>query len=117
MTYSGGKFSNGDCPNLITGNAAYPACTNGVICKLSWTSNLTISGINYPKGRWSNAGAGPFPYVSPTYHLPDGGAGGDDDQSALAAQPDGCTGATGSTATVTGCSTRSTSTPTSTTPP
>jgi hypothetical protein len=66
VTYSNGAFSNGDCPNLIANNPAYPPCNNGIECKLSWTSNTTISSINYPHGRWSNAGAGPFPYVSPT---------------------------------------------------
>jgi hypothetical protein len=65
VTYSNGQFSNGDCPNLIANSAASPQCSNGIECKLSWTSNLTISGINYPNGRWSGAGAGPFPYVSP----------------------------------------------------
>jgi Neisseria PilC beta-propeller domain len=70
VTYSGGAFSNGDCPNLISGNPAYPACNNGVECKLSWTSNTTIASINYPNGRWSNAGPGPFPYVSPTFIYP-----------------------------------------------
>jgi hypothetical protein len=70
VTYSGGAFSNGDCPNLIRNNPAYPACNNGIECKLSWTSNTTISSVNYPHGRWSNAGAGPFPYVSPAVIYP-----------------------------------------------
>jgi hypothetical protein len=67
VTYSGGAFSNGDCPNVIQNNPAYPACNNGVVCKLSWTSNTTIAGVNYPNGRWTGAGAGPFPYFSPTF--------------------------------------------------
>ena len=70
VTYSAGSFSNGDCPNLISGNPAYPACTNGIECKLSWTSNTTIASVNYPNGRWSGAGAGPFPYASPTTIYP-----------------------------------------------
>ncbi len=71
VTYSNGSFSNGDCPNLITnGGAAYPACNNGIECKLSWTSNLTIGGVSYPHGRWSQAGAGPFPYANPATIYP-----------------------------------------------
>ncbi len=76
VTYSGGAFSNGDCPNLITNSATYPACSNGIECKLSWTSNTTIAGVNYPHGRWSSAGAGPFPYVSPTIIYPTADAAG-----------------------------------------
>ncbi|HTS82844.1 MAG TPA: PilC/PilY family type IV pilus protein [Myxococcaceae bacterium] len=50
VSYSGGAFSNGDCPNLIANSATYGACNNGVICKLSWVSG-TVPG--YPKGRYS----------------------------------------------------------------
>jgi Neisseria PilC beta-propeller domain len=70
VTYNAGSFTNGDCPNLIQNNPSYPPCNNGVACKLSWTSNTTIGVTNYPHGRWSNAGAGPFPYASPTVIYP-----------------------------------------------
>jgi len=70
VTYTGGKFSNGDCPNLIANSSTYPACSNGTICKLSWSSSTTIGAVNYPKGRWGNAGSGPFPIASPTTIYP-----------------------------------------------
>jgi len=70
VTYTGGAFSNGDCPNLIMNSTKYPACNNGTICKLSWYSSTTISGVTYPKGRWGNAGSGPFPISSPTVIYP-----------------------------------------------
>ena len=50
VTYSGGQFSNGDCPNVIANSATHPECSNGFICKLSWTSG-TVPG--YPAGRYS----------------------------------------------------------------
>ena len=53
VTYSGGQFSNGFCPNLIANSATFPGCTNGVICKLSWQSNTTLGATNYPNGRYS----------------------------------------------------------------
>ena len=65
VTYTGGQFSNGDCPNLIMNNPSYPPCNNGKVCKLSWTNNTTISSVNYPHGRWSQAGAGPSPIPVP----------------------------------------------------
>ncbi len=70
VTYTNGAFSNGDCPNLIANSSTYPACNNGIICKLSWTSSTTIGGVTYPHGRWSQAGAGPFPIVTPTTIYP-----------------------------------------------
>jgi len=57
VTYSGGSFSNGDCPNLITGSVTQPLCSNGTICKLSWVSNTTVGATNYPRGRYSNVPA------------------------------------------------------------
>ncbi|HUM09503.1 MAG TPA: PilC/PilY family type IV pilus protein [Myxococcaceae bacterium] len=50
VTYSGGQFSNGDCPNVIANSATHPECSNGVICKLSWRSGAVPG---YPRGRYS----------------------------------------------------------------
>lgn len=63
VTFSGGQFSNGDCPNVIANSATYPECSNGVICKLSWTSG-TVPG--YPKGRYSLVPGGlpPYPWIN-----------------------------------------------------
>jgi hypothetical protein len=78
VTYSGGSFSNGDCPNLIMNSAVHPECSNGVLCKLSWTSNTTIGATNYPRGRYTGVTGGPwavapaaYPSAEPTASLTD----------------------------------------------
>jgi PilC-like protein with beta-propeller domain len=58
VTYSGGVFSNGDCPNLVTGSGT--DCSGGTVCKLAWASNTTIGATNYPRGRWTGVPGGPW---------------------------------------------------------
>ena len=62
VTYSGGQFSNGDCPNYIA--SGRPECTGGVLCKLSWKNNTTIGVTNYPFGRYSNSPWGWTPWLT-----------------------------------------------------
>ena len=67
VTYSGGSFSNGDCPNLVSNSATQPDCGPGVICKLAWASNTTIGATNYPRGRYSGIVGGPWGVAPFTY--------------------------------------------------
>jgi hypothetical protein len=60
VTYSGGVFSNGDCPNLVMNSVAYPQCSGGVVCKLAWASDTTIGVTNYPRGRYTGVPGGPW---------------------------------------------------------
>ena len=64
VTYSGGQFSNGDCPNLIQNSATNANCQNGVLCKLSWRTNTTIGANNYPNGRYSLSPYGGWPWAT-----------------------------------------------------
>ena len=64
VTYSGGQFSNGFCPNLIANSATWGQCTNGVICKLSWQSNTTLGATNYPNGRYSFLPFAGWPWIT-----------------------------------------------------
>ncbi len=70
VTYSGGSFSNGDCPNLVTGSAAHPQCSGGVVCKLTWDTDTTVGVTNYPLGRYTGVPYGPGAMPFTTNYLP-----------------------------------------------
>jgi len=53
VAYGAGSFSNGDCPNLVSGSVAHPQCSSGTICKLTWATNTTVGVTNYPLGRYT----------------------------------------------------------------
>ena len=60
VSYAGGSFSNGDCPNLVTGSAAHPQCSNGTLCKLTWATSTTVGPTTYARGRYTGN-----PYTPP----------------------------------------------------
>ncbi|HVP59208.1 MAG TPA: PilC/PilY family type IV pilus protein [Myxococcaceae bacterium] len=70
VTYSGGSFSNGDCPNLVMNSAAHPQCNSGVLCKLTWASNTTVGATNYPLGRYTGVPYGPGGMPFTTTYVP-----------------------------------------------